>query len=145
MLAAAGKSEVPFSVSPAINERDYGEYTGKNKWEMKEILGETAFNDVRRGWDVPIPKGETLKMVYERAVPFYIQTVLPLLAAGKNVLLVSHGNTIRALKKYVESISDEGIAEIEMPFGQILVYEVSSEGRVIRSSSSAIDTTPPRA
>lgn len=145
MLAAARKTMVPFSASSAIDERDYGEYTGKNKWEMKELLGEERFDEIRRGWDVPIPKGETLKMVYERVVPFYTQTVLPLLAEGKNVLIVSHGNTIRALKKHIESISDTDIADVEMPFGQILVYEVSKEGHMLRSSSAAIDTTPPRA
>lgn len=145
MLAAAGKTNTPFSPHTALNERDYGEYTGKNKWEMKELLGEAAFNDVRRGWDVPIPQGETLKMVYERAVPFYKETILPLLAAGKHVLLVSHGNTIRALKKYIESISDQGIADIEMPFGQILIYEVSGDGHSVSASPVAIDTTPPRA
>lgn len=145
ILAAAGQPHVEVRASAAINERDYGEYTGKNKWEMKELLGEAAFNDVRRGWDVPVPGGETLRMVYERAVPFYRETVLPLLAAGKHVLIVSHGNTIRALKKYMESISDEAIAEVEMPFGQILICEVSGEGHVVRSSSLAIDTTPPQA
>jgi 2,3-bisphosphoglycerate-dependent phosphoglycerate mutase len=143
MLVQAGLS-VSIITSPAINERDYGEYTGKNKWDMKELLGEERFSAVRRGWDVPIPGGETLKMVYERAVPFYRDTIVPLLSAGKNVLLVSHGNTIRALKKYIESISDKGIADVEMPFGEILVYEVSHEGRMLSSSRVTIDTAPPQ-
>jgi len=83
---------------------------------------------LRRGWDHTIPQGETLKMVYERAVPFYLDTIVPMLMAGKNVLLVSHGNTIRALMKYIENISDEGIKKVEMPFGCVVLYEVDRQG-----------------
>lgn len=145
MLDAAQQWDVPVTVSPAINERDYGEYTGKNKWEMKDILGEEKFNDIRRGWDVPIPGGETLKTVYERAVPFYIDTIVPQLAQGQNILVVAHGNTIRALKKYIEGISDEGIAEVEMPFGQIAIYTVTPDGHKVQESGVTVAVTPPRA
>ena len=145
MLDAAQQFGVPVTVSAAIDERDYGEYTGKNKWEMKELLGDEAFNAIRRGWDVPVPNGETLKMVYERAVPFYTGTVLPLLRDGKNVLVVAHGNTIRALKKYIESIPDDKIGDVEMPFGVIEAYTVSSEGLKVSCATTAIDTTPPNA
>jgi 2,3-bisphosphoglycerate-dependent phosphoglycerate mutase len=145
MLTGAGIRDVPVTESGAINERDYGEYTGRNKWEMKELIGEEKFNDIRRGWDVSIPGGETLKMVYERAVPFYIETIVPQLAAGKNVLVVAHGNTIRALKKYIESVSDEGVADVEMPFGEILVYDVSPDGHRVRSHGATVAITPPNA
>lgn len=145
MLAVAGVHDVAVVASPAINERDYGDYTGKNKWEMKDLLGEDRFNDIRRGWDVPVPNGETLKMVYARAVPFYTGTILPLLAEGKNVLIVAHGNTIRAMKKYIDSISDEGIADVEMPFGEIEVYEVTPDGHRVSCTITKIDTTAPNA
>ena len=55
----------------ALNERNYGELTGKNKWEIEKEFGEEKFLDIRRGWNVPIPKGETLKDVYNRVVPYY--------------------------------------------------------------------------
>lgn len=87
------------------------------------------FAKIRRSWNHPIPNGETMKMVYERAVPFYKEYILPKLRGDKNVLIVSHGNTIRSLIKYLERVSDEDIASLEMPFGQILLYHVDEEGR----------------
>ncbi len=114
-----------------LNERDYGDYTGKNKWEVKKVLGEEKFNKLRRGWNYAVPNGETLKMVYERAVPFYIEKILPLIKEGKNILVVSHGNTIRALEKYIENISDTDVAKVEMIFGSVLIYDVDNEGHII--------------
>lgn len=145
MLNASQQFEVDIVPEAAVNERDYGEYTGKNKWEMKELLGEDEFNAIRRGWDVPIPSGETLKQVYERVLPFYLNTVLPLLKQGKNVLLVAHGNSIRSLIKYLESLSDEQISDLEMLFGEILVYDVDADGHKMSKSSAKIDSPPPKA
>jgi len=132
MIMAMGQSNVSVRESSALNERDYGDYTGKNKWEMKELLGVEQWEHVRRGWDVPVPHGETLKMVYQRAVPFYLHTILPVLKEGKNVLMVSSGNAIRSITKYIEDISDEDIQNLEMLFGGILIYQVDEEGRMIK-------------
>ncbi len=145
MLNTAQLLDVAIIVSPSINERDYGEYTGKNKWEMKELIGEEAFNNLRRGWDVPIPNGESLKNVYERVIPFFQDTILPQLKEGKNILLVAHGNSIRALIKYIESISDEDVSHLEMIFGQIIIYELDDAGHKLNSSTLDIDTSPPNA
>ncbi len=71
LLESAGQAGLPHERSPHLNERDYGEYTGLNKWEVMEQLGEDTFTKIRRSWDHPIPGGETLQMVHERAVPFY--------------------------------------------------------------------------
>ena len=132
MLNKCEKHNVPTIHAAELNERDYGDYTGKNKWDMKEILGEEEFNKLRREWDYPVPNGESLKMVYERALPYYMEKVLPMIKEGKNVLVVSHGNTIRALMKYIESIPDEKMAEVEMPFGAVLIYDVDDEGRLVK-------------
>jgi 2,3-bisphosphoglycerate-dependent phosphoglycerate mutase len=145
MLNASQQFEVDINVNGALNERDYGEYTGKNKWEIKEAIGEEAFNQIRRGWDSPVPGGETLKMVYERVIPFYADTILPLLNEGKNVLIVAHGNSIRALMKFIDSISDDDVSKLEMIFGRIIVYDVSDEGLKVSSSSTQIDSKPPNA
>jgi 2,3-bisphosphoglycerate-dependent phosphoglycerate mutase len=98
---------------------------------MQKILGEEEFVKLRRGWDTPIPNGESLKMVYARSVPFFIDKILPLLKEGKNVLVVAHGNSIRSIMKYIENISDEGIAKVEMVFGSILIYDLDSEGHMV--------------
>lgn len=128
ILDASGQVSVPYERNEALNERDYGDYTGMNKWEMRDKVGEETFNRIRRDWDYPVPQGETLKMVYERTIPFYKEHILPKLLEGQTVLVVSHGNAIRALIKYMENISDEGVADIEMPFGHILEYEVNPDG-----------------
>src|ERR1035437_945731 len=86
--------------SSALNERDYGDYTGMNKLDEEKKIGKEKMNALRRSWDYPVSNGETLKMVYERAVPFFKEEILPVLENGDNVLIVSHGNTIRALIKY---------------------------------------------
>lgn len=145
ILDASGQYDVPYEVSAAINERDYGVYTGKNKWEMRDEVGEEQFQRIRRGWDEPIPEGETLKMVYERAVPFYQDVVAPRLTSGENVLLVAHGNSIRSLVKYIESVSDEAIGEIEMIFGMALIYRVDAAGKHIDKTIRHIETTSPPA
>lgn len=145
ILNASQQYNVPYERHRGLDERDYGDYTGKNKWEIKRQVGETIFNNIRRGWDFPVPNGETLKMVYERSVPFYKQVVLPLLMEGKNILLVAHGNSIRSLVKYIESISDEDITKIEMIFGKILIYDVDESGKKVHKKERTINTTPPNA
>ena len=142
MLDAAKQYDVPYERSAALNERDYGDYTGKNKWEVQKEIGEAAFENLRRGWDVPVPNGETLKKVYERSVPFYQKTIVPELLEGKNVLVVAHGNSIRSLVKYIESLSDSDIAKTEMIFGVVLVYTVDAKGKQRTKTERHIQTTP---
>ncbi len=138
MLGAMQQFAVPLTRSGALNERDYGDYTGKNKWDMKELIGEEAFDHIRRDWDCPVPNGETLKVVYERVVRYFTTTILPHLQHGKNVLIVSHGNAIRALMKYIEGISDEDIAHVEMLFGAVVLYELDHDGHLISKEVRAL-------
>ena len=126
LLEGRGKGSLPTTQAAELNERDYGDLTGKNKWEVKAEIGEEAFNGIRRGWDYPVPGGETLKDVYARVVPYFEREILPKLQAGENILLVAHGNSIRALMKRLESVPEEDMAHVEMPFGQLLVYKFES-------------------
>src|SRR3989344_292157 len=119
----------PFIAHPALNERDYGIYTGKNKWEVEKQLGHEKFINLRRSWNQPIPEGEALRDVYNRVVPFYKQKILQDLKSGKNVLVVSSGNTLRALIKYLENISDEDISKLELNFAEIYLFEVDKKGK----------------
>lgn len=116
--------------SSEINERDYGDYTGKNKWEIEKEVGSEEFTKIRRGFDCPIPNGETLKMVYERSVPFFMNRILPLIKEGKTVLVVAHGNSIRALIKYIENISDNDISNVEMNFTDVIIYKLNNDGHM---------------
>ena len=121
---------VPRIAHPALNERDYGEYTGKNKWQVKDEIGEERFLRVRRGWDEPIPGGEMLKDVHDRVVPYYKDTIHPDLLAGYNVCIVAHGNSLRALVKHLEAISEEDIADLEIGVGEAHVYEFDAKGNI---------------
>jgi len=141
MLEARDLEHVPTVHSSALNERDYGDYTGKNKWEVEKLLGEEKWESIRRDWNCPVPNGETLKTVYERVVPFYLHDILPLLNAGKNVLVVSHGNAIRTMQKYIEHISDEDIANVEMLFGGIVIYDVDKDGYMIDKEERKVEST----
>lgn len=115
----------------ALNERDYGEFTGKNKWQVKDEIGEERFLRVRRGWNEPIPGGETLKDVHDRVVPYYKSTIHPDLLAGFNVCVVAHGNSLRALVKHLEDISETDIADLEIGVGEAHVYDFDAEGTII--------------
>lgn len=137
--------DVPHHKSAHINERDYGDLTGKNKWEVKEEIGDEAFQGIRRGWDYPVPGGETLKDVHGRVVPFFDEEILPRLQKGENILMVAHGNSIRALMKHLEDIHEEEIANVEMGFGQVLVYHIVPTGEVKYKEKKQADIAPPHA
>lgn len=122
-----------------FNERNYGKYTGMNKWQVKVELGEAQFNALRRGWNVSFENGETLKQVYERVVPAYQSTVLPRLRGGENVLIVAHGNSLRALMKHLDSIPDDKIEELEMLMNQIVIYTIDPESGK-KQSKQVFDT-----
>lgn len=131
--------KIPTEEAKELNERDYGDYTGKNKWEVEKMVGEEEFQKIRRGWDYPIPHGENLKMVYERTIPFFLERILPLLKEGKNVLVVAHGNSIRSIIKYIENISDEKIADLEMPFEEVIIYDLDQEGHKLSKEVRKIE------
>jgi len=143
MLNVCERYEVPTEHSAALNERDYGDYTGKNKWEVEKSIGETEWNKLRREWDYPVPRGETLKMVYARVVPYFLEKILPLVNDGKNVLVVAHGNSLRTLLKYIEQISDADIAHIEVPFGTIIIYDLDTDGHVIHKEVRKTESSVP--
>jgi 2,3-bisphosphoglycerate-dependent phosphoglycerate mutase len=122
--------DVPTVEDQALNERNYGIYTGKNKWGIKKEVGDELFKKIRRGWDVSIENGESLKDVYNRVVPYYQTEILPKLKEGKNILLSAHGNSLRALIKYLENISDKDISNLELATGEVYVFEVDNNGKV---------------
>lgn len=128
LLKAYGKTKAKIKKTGAIDERDYGRLAGQDKWKVRAAIGLHAFNDIRRGWAVPVPDGETLKDVYERVVPWYKEIVLPQLLKGKTVLIVAHGNSNRALRKYLENISQEAIKYATMDFDKVRIYEIRPNG-----------------
>lgn len=145
ILSAAQQIDVPYEKSAAINERDYGDYTGSNKWEIRDKVGQAEFDSLRRDWDRPLPNGESLKMVYARVEPYYKDTILPKVLDGKNVLVVAHGNSIRSMVKYIEKITNQAISDFEMPIGQILIYDIDEAGYMTKKAERKIETKPSKA
>lgn len=120
----------PIVADKALNERNYGDYNGKNKWDLEKQLGEEEFMKVRRSWDFPPPNGESLKMVYARVVPYFKENIEPKLREGKNVLISAHGNSLRALVKYLEEIPDDKVAYLEIGTGEAYVYKMDNSGKI---------------
>jgi len=120
----------PIVENEALNERNYGDFTGKNKWEIKDQVGQQEFQKIRRSWDYPLPNGESLKMVYERTIPYFEKVILPELKNGSNVIIAAHGNSLRALIKHLENISDEDISSLEIGTGEAYVYQIDNQGKV---------------
>lgn len=132
--ATGGKNHVPTKSHANLRERNYGTLNGKNKWQVKEEVGDEEFTRIRRSWDYAVPEGESLKAVYERVVPFYLEEIKPLLDNGENVIAVTHGNTNRALIKYIENISDSDIVSLEMPHEMVIIYHFE-DGEMVKKES----------
>lgn len=123
--------DFPTSENKTLDERDYGIYTGQNKWDLQKSMGDEQFQKIRRGWDFAVPKGETLEDVYNRVVPYYQSQILPDLRNGKNVLIVAHGNSLRALVKYLDNLSNEDVEKLEIATGQIYLYDINENGSIV--------------
>ncbi len=131
MKEVLDKQDLEYTSHEALNERHYGVHTGKNKWQVKEEVGDEEFQKIRRGWNTPIEGGETMEQIHARVVPHYEDSIKKELLAGKNVLVVSHGNTLRALVKHLEDLSEAQVCELEIGTGEVHCYNIDEQGRVI--------------
>lgn len=137
------KLTIPVKKHPAIKERNYGSLTGKNKWKIQEEYGEEQFILWRRSWDHPVPDGESLKDVHSRVVPYFKKHILPDLTRGKNVLVAAHGNSLRALVKHLENITDHEIPHLEIATGEVYLYHFEiGIGKIVKKEIRA--TNPKR-
>jgi 2,3-bisphosphoglycerate-dependent phosphoglycerate mutase len=143
---------IPESKAWQLNERHYGALQGLNKAETAEKFGEAQVKIWRRSYDVPppdldlnderhprldpryaslnseqVPATESLKITLERVLPYWHSTLVPDIKSGKRLIVVAHGNSIRALVKYLDNISDEEITELNIPTGLPLVYELDED------------------
>lgn len=125
------EGNIPTFSDPALNERDYGDLTGRDKFEIQKEYGDEQFLKWRRGWDTPPPHGESLQDVYDRLIPYYKSTILPYIKADKNVIVVAHGNSLRALVKHLENVPDTIIPSLEIATGEIYLYQLDKDGKII--------------
>ena len=114
----------------ALNERDYGDLSGLNKDDARAKWGEEQVLIWRRSYDVPPPGGESLKDTAARTLPYYEAEILPLLKAGKTVLIAAHGNSLRAMVMAIEALTPEQILKREIGTGQPTVYKIGAEGQL---------------
>lgn len=141
ILNVLEEKNIPIEKAKALNERHYGIHTGKNKWQVKEEVGEEKFQAIRRGWDEKIPEGETLKDVHERVKPYYESIILPELKKGSNVLIVAHGNSLRAMIKHIENIHEDKISKLEIATGEIHMYTLDEKGTVLKKEVKSTNET----
>jgi len=132
LLEELGKKDLPIVIDKALDERNYGKLQGLNKDEVKKEYGEEQVHLWRRGWDQAPPRGESLKNVFDRAVPFCKEYIEKDLKEDKNVLIVASHNSLRALVKYIENISDEDIINLEIPTASIREYNFKN-GQFIKN------------
>lgn len=116
------KAGVPVFVSEALNERHYGRLQGLNKADTMKKYGKGKVRLWRRSYMLAPPGGESLRQVYKRVAPFYKKYIEKDLRSGKNVLVVASHNSLRAIVKHVEKISDDDIINVEIPYGGVKVY-----------------------
>ena len=148
-LDAADRHWIPVKRHWRLNERHYGALQGKDKKQTLAEFGEEQFMLWRRSYDTPPPeielgsefsqdgdpryagepvvRTECLKDVLERALPYWESAIVPDLREGKTVLVAAHGNSIRAIVKYLDDIDDESIAGLNIPTGIPLRYELDEE------------------
>ncbi|MDT4874402.1 2,3-bisphosphoglycerate-dependent phosphoglycerate mutase [compost metagenome] len=131
MLEEMGILNVTITRNVALNERDYGELSGLNKDDARVKWGEEQVLVWRRSFDVPPPGGESLKDSAARTLPYYDAEILPLLKAGKTVLIAAHGNSLRALVMAIEGLTPEQILKREIGTGQPTVYQIGAEGQLV--------------
>ena len=131
VMDVIGQPGLPVERDQALNERMYGELQGLNKTETAEKYGEAQVKLWRRSYDVRPPGGESLQDTAERVLPYYREHIWPRLAKGETLLVVAHGNSLRALVMHLDQLSREEILELNIPTGAPLLYELDDQGQAV--------------
>jgi 2,3-bisphosphoglycerate-dependent phosphoglycerate mutase len=130
MLEEIGQPGLETIRDQALNERDYGDLSGLNKDDARKRWGEDQVHLWRRSYDVPPPGGESLKDTVARALPYYVQEILPRVMAGERVLVAAHGNSLRALVMVLDRLTPKTIPGLELATGIPLVYRLKADTTV---------------
>lgn len=160
-LDAADRHWIPVERNWRLNERHYGALQGKDKKAIRDEYGEEQFMQWRRSYDVPpppiaagtefaqdndprysgepIPASECLQDVLERLLPYWNAEIVPEIKSGRTVLIGAHGNSLRAIVKHLDNISDEAISSLNIPTGIPLVYELDEDLKPITPGGRYLD------
>lgn len=130
ILSELDQDKLPIVFDAALNERHYGDLVGLNKDEARQRWGEEQVHLWQRSYDIAPPGGESLKDTAARVLPFYTKRIVPELQAGKNVILVAHGNSLRSLVMQLDRLSPEQVKELTISTGMPLIYRLRPDGTV---------------
>src|ERR1700694_3054803 len=129
-LAELGQTGIPVRKHLALNERDYGDLSRLNKDDARKKWGAEQVHIWRRSYDIQPPGGESLKDTVARALPYFIQEILPRVLRGERVLVSAHGNSLRALVMVLERLTPEQIIKRELATGMPLIYRLNADSTV---------------
>jgi 2,3-bisphosphoglycerate-dependent phosphoglycerate mutase len=130
ILSELDQDKLPIVFDAALNERHYGDLVGLNKDEARQRWGEEQVHLWQRSYDIAPPGGESLKDTAARVLPFFSKRIVPELQAGKNVILVAHGNSLRSLVMHLDRLSPEQVKELTIGTGMPLIYRLRPDGTV---------------
>ncbi|MCC6949302.1 MAG: 2,3-bisphosphoglycerate-dependent phosphoglycerate mutase [Bradyrhizobiaceae bacterium] len=131
ILEEMGQTGIPIFRNLALNERDYGDLVGMNKDDARKQWGDEQVLKWRRSYDIPPPGGESLKDTVARALPYFVQEILPRVLRGERVLVSAHGNSLRALVMVLERLTPEGILKRELGTGVPIIYRLAADSTVL--------------
>jgi 2,3-bisphosphoglycerate-dependent phosphoglycerate mutase len=140
ILEVTGQTGIEIEYDQALNERHYGALQGLNKQETALKYGDEQVKIWRRSYDVPPPAdktelnpdgiSESLKDTAARTLPYYEKHILPEIAAGKNIIIAAHGNSLRSIVMYLEELTKEQVLELNIPTGAPLLYVFDANGAI---------------
>lgn len=132
IMDVAEIQQLPVVKNEALNERHYGDLQGLNKDDTRAKYGEEQVHIWRRSYDTPPPGGESLKMTQERVLPYFRQEILPKLEGGQNIMVVAHGNSLRALIMELNGLTPTDILQLNIPTGKPYMYEYNDNMELVK-------------
>ena len=130
ILEQMGQEDLKTFENEALNERNYGDLAGLNKDDARKKWGEDQVHKWRRSFDIAPPGGESLKMTAERVLPYFEETILPSLKEKSDILVVAHGNSLRALVMQLDKLNSDEVVKLEIPTGMPICYSINEHGQV---------------
>ena len=150
VLEAIGQPDLPVERDAALNERHYGALQGLDKAETAKKYGDAQVHLWRRSYDVPPPKdrtalnpegiSESLKDTAARTLPYFTSRILPLARAGQRILVVAHGNSLRAIVMQLDGLTKDQVLELNIATGAPILYDIDPTGRVVKKTVHELST-----
>lgn len=131
ILEECGLTSLPIKKDKALNERHYGDLQGLNKAETAKKYGDAQVHIWRRSFDVKPPNGESLKDTADRTLPYFRKFILSAAAAGQNILVSAHGNSLRAIVMELDGLTPEQIVKINIDTCRPLYYDIGAKGEIL--------------